>query len=129
MDGWTLPISDWRLCVKEVVNEPQTDMPHLTMDDVVSKQVSEVKEKWGKRHVVPTTKEDLCRDLCMLIRQTDWSILQVKALYECVVGKTISKSCAICKRLTSVFDGEPQWIKGDMSKPKQFICKGCATRL
>lgn len=50
---------------------------------------------------------------------------EVKALYSAITGRMIWRRCSVCLKTKLEIEGKMVFKDGDLSKPKQFICKDC----
>lgn len=74
---------------------------------------------------VQRSKEEIVNDMCDLIRRIPLKTDQIRALYDSVSARLISKTCHSCGKFGLEIEGSFIYPGGDLSKPKQFICRRC----
>jgi inhibitor of KinA sporulation pathway (predicted exonuclease) len=84
---------------------------------------SNVAVQYGDTRSVP--RDVVVNDMCDLIRRIPLEDEQIRALYDAILTRLISKVCYRCAQLKPVLYGDKIWPDGDMSKPKRFVCKEC----
>lgn len=74
---------------------------------------------------VQRSKDEIVNDMCDLIRRIPLKTDQIRALYDSISARLMSKTCYSCGKLDLEIEGSFTYPSGDLSKPKQFICKRC----
>lgn len=72
--------------------------------------------------------DDIVRMICDAIRQTNLSDEQVKTIHIAAEQRLRAVTCFVCGKLKPQMLGTYQFIDGDLSKPKRFVCKQCGEK-
>jgi hypothetical protein len=85
----------------------------------------EIKTFTSQPEDIDVSKPDLVKRLVDIIKRAPFEATQLLQLYDAISHRLVSKVCRECGKLGLEIEGRFIYPSGDMSKPKQFICRRC----
>lgn len=74
---------------------------------------------------VQMPKQELLAEMIRQIKKMPLNHDEVIGLYTAITGRMVWKRCSVCLKARLELEGQMVFPHGDLSRPKQFVCKDC----